>query len=216
MTRRAGSRPPAAKPAFPVIGVVFVGLAVFLSLAIVLSGGDSGDTDDDAAAPQITGATLPQLPDMQLEQPEDDPGFGLAAPEVTGQDYAGNTVEITHDGIPRAIVFLAHWCSVCQGEVSEIQAWLNDGGGVEGVELLSVSTWATSTRDNYPPSAWLERENWTTPIIADDDDASLLTSFGGNGVPFWVFLDADSKVVFRISGGMNAATLQSILELLRG
>jgi len=79
---------------------------------------------------------------------------------------------------------------------------------------VAVSTWVSPDRPNYPPWTWLEREGWTPPVIADDDAADVMTAFGGNATPFWVFVDADGNVAFRIGGAIDAASLQSVLETL--
>jgi hypothetical protein len=33
----------------------------------------------------------------------------MAMPEIQGEDFQGNTVSITNDGRPKAIILLAHW-----------------------------------------------------------------------------------------------------------
>ena len=51
-------------------------------------------------------------------------------------------------------------------------------GGVPGVDLVSVTTSANSGQPNWPPSEWLDRENWTSPNIRDDSDSSLFQAYG--------------------------------------
>ena len=143
-----------------------------------------------------------------------DPAIGLVAPEITGQDFDDGTVAVAHDGTPKAIVFLAHWCQHCQAEVPRVQAWLDAGGGVEGVEIVSVTTSANSGQPNWPPSEWLERENWTSPNIRDDADSSALQAYGGSSFPYWVFLNGDGTVAHRQAGQTDIATLQAIMTTL--
>jgi thiol-disulfide isomerase/thioredoxin len=111
-------------------------------------------------------------------------------------------------------MFVAHWCPHCQAEVPAVQEWLDTTGGVSGVRLVAVSTWLAPERDNYPPWTWLKREGWTPPVLADDDAAHVMTAFGGDATPFWVFVDADGNVVARIAGEIDVASLQSVLETL--
>jgi thiol-disulfide isomerase/thioredoxin len=134
---------------------------------------------------------------------------------LTGRDFDDAAVEIKHDGTPKAVVFLAHWCSHCQAEVPRVQAWLDTGGGVPGVEIMSVTTSANSAQANWPPSAWLDREGWTSPNIRDDSDSSALRAYGGNAFPYWVFLNGDGTVAHRQSGQTEVATLQAIMETLQ-
>ena len=38
-----------------------------------------------------------------------------------------------------------------------------------GVDIVSVSTAVQPDQHNYPPSAWLEGEGWTSPVIRDNE-----------------------------------------------
>lgn len=212
--RNRQNKKPAAKAApvqqkqprkIPWLGIVFGVIAVALVGAIVFSsdqaiGSEFGDVT-------ITGDALPLFAAGGA-----DPAIGLAAPEVTGIDFDGDTVEITNDGTPKAIVFLAHWCPHCQSEVPRVQAWLDGGGGVEGVELFSVTTSMNSAQANWPPSEWLDREGWTVPVIRDNSDGDALSAFGGNAFPYYVFVDAEGNVSNRASGELDIAVLAAYMQ----
>jgi cytochrome c biogenesis protein CcmG/thiol:disulfide interchange protein DsbE len=161
--------------------------------------------------PVVTGTALTRFPG---DESVDFSATGQIAPDVAGQDYAGSDVSITNDGTAKGIVFLAHWCPHCQEEVPRVQEWLNGGGGVEGVDLYSVSTAANSGRDNHPPSAWLDREGWTTPVIVDDKEGTVHTAYGAGGFPYWVFLNADGTVNVRTAGQLTIVQLEEILNSL--
>jgi hypothetical protein len=95
-----------------------------------------------------------------------------------------------------------------------VQAWLDSTGGVPGVEMVSVTTSASSGQPNWPPSEWLEREGWTTPNIRDDSDSTAFISYGGRSFPYWVFIDGNGTVVHRQAGRVEIAQLQAIMESL--
>jgi thiol-disulfide isomerase/thioredoxin len=139
---------------------------------------------------------------------------GLVAPEVVGQNFSGDAVQIVNDGRAKAIVFLAHWCPHCQVEVPKVQAWINAGGGVQDVDLYAVATDMDSTRGNFPPSEWLRTEGWSSPIVRDDSENSVLDAFGRGGFPFWTFVNADGTVAFRASGEMPIEQLQQLMTSL--
>lgn len=199
----------------PVLGIVFGAIAILLVLAVVLSSGDSTTAADAladvAGAPAITGDTLPPF-EAGATAVTDDPAVGMPIPDVDGQDFSNSDVSITNDGVPKMIVFLAHWCPHCQAEVPRIQSWLNSTGGVAGVDLYSVTTSYDPGRGNWPPAAWLSREGWTTPVIRDDANSTLLSSFGGSSFPYFVFVNPDGNVVLRVSGEVDIDLLQSILQ----
>jgi thiol-disulfide isomerase/thioredoxin len=194
----------------PILPIVFGVVAAALIAAIVLGNEEPIGSAGEYGEPTITGDSLPFMePGAAII--ENDAANGLVAPEVTGQDFDGNTVSIEHDGTPKAIAFVAHWCSHCQVEIPRVQAWLDAGGGVEGVEVYAVTTSANSGQPNWPPSEWMTREGWSSPIIRDDQDNTVLVAYGGNSFPYWVFLNGDGTVALRVAGETNVDVLTQIM-----
>ncbi len=105
-------------------------------------------------------------------------------------------------------MFIAHWCPHCQAEVPLIQTWVSAGGVPQGVDLVSVATGIDPTRPNYPPEAWLQREGWTVPVIADPTN-SVAGAYGLPAYPYWVFIGPDGKVVARAVGEISIPDLES-------
>jgi thiol-disulfide isomerase/thioredoxin len=198
-----------------VLPVVFVGVALALIAAIVFSSNESINSGNETGEPELTGEALP--PYDSGAEPANDGGVGSVAPAATGEDFDGSAVSITPgDGTPRVVVFLAHWCPHCQAEVPRIQQWLDEGGGVDGVELMSVTTSVNSAQPNYPPSEWLEREGWTPENLLDSSDNEVYTAYGGGAFPFFVFMDGDGNVVRRASGELDVATLEAYMLEIAG
>jgi cytochrome c biogenesis protein CcmG/thiol:disulfide interchange protein DsbE len=185
------------------------GILVLALIAIVVFATE--ELGAEYGEPEIQGNALPQMPQSS---PVDATATGLAAPEVVGQNFAGDEIRMVNDGRAKAIVFLAHWCPHCQVEVPKVQAWINSGGGEEGVDLYAVATDMDSTRGNFPPSEWLSTEGWTAPVIRDDNDNSVLGAYGRGGFPFWTFVNADGTVALRASGEMPIEQLQGIMASL--
>ena len=176
------------------------------------SGGSTQAASGSGAAdePTITGAALPDF-----ENPDGDPAVGMAVPTVEGSDFTGKAVSITADGRPKVIVFLAHWCPHCQAAVPLLQTWVSAGGVPEGVDLVSVATGIDPSRPNYPPEAWLQRERWTVPVIADTNN-TVAQAYGLPAYPFWVFVGGDGKVVARTVGELTIPDLESAIGRLSG
>jgi len=191
----------------PVVGIAFGVIAILLVAAVTL-GGNTGP-GSDLGEPTVEGNPL-----TPFQATAGDDAIGLQAPVVTGEDFSGEVVTIGEPGTPTAVAFLAHWCSHCQAEVPRVQAWLDGGGGVDGVDIVSVSTSINSARGNYPPSAWFEREGWAAPVLRDDSNNLAHLSYGGGGFPYWVFLNADGTVAARSAGELDIGTLETFMQAI--
>ena len=193
---------------FPLIPVIFVVVAVLLITVVTLTF-DDGGSGSETGSPEVSGQVLPRLPEGGA-----DPAIGAAIPNVTGADFEENPVAISNDGNAKIILFLAHWCPHCQREVPIVQDWLDTDPLPEGLDFYAVATSISSTRENYPPSSWLDREGWSTPVIVDDEASSVAASYGLSAFPYWVFADADGTVMLRLSGGIAPDDLDSLATAL--
>lgn len=192
----------------PIIGIVVAIIVVLAVIAIVFAG--NTEPGNEYGDPQVSGRLSLMPPDTRV----DTTATSEVSPTVIGQDFDGNEVRIENDGRAKAIVLLAHWCGFCQNEVPAVQAWLDSGGGVEGVDMYSIATAMDSNRDNFPPSAWFDREGWTVPVIRDDSNNSVHTAYGSGGFPFWVFVNSDGTVAFRLAGATTIDELELIMSEL--
>jgi len=192
----------------PIIGIV-VGIIVVLAVIAIVFAGNT-EPGNEYGDPQVSGQLSLMPPDTRV----DTTANSEVSPTVIGQDFDGNEVRIENDGRAKAIVLLAHWCGFCQNEVPTVQAWLDSGGGVEGVDMYSIATAMDSNRDNFPPSAWFDREGWTVPVIRDDSNNSVHTAYGSGGFPFWVFVNSDGTVAFRLAGATTIDELELIMSEL--
>jgi thiol-disulfide isomerase/thioredoxin len=193
-----------------IIGIIAAVVLVLLLVAVVAGFIGNEEPGNEYGDPQVSG----QLSRMPQDTRVDVTANGETSPTVIGQDFDGNEVRIENDGRAKAIVLIAHWCGFCQDEVPAVQAWLDAGGGVEGVDMYSIATDMDSSRDNYPPSDWLEGEGWTVPVIRDDSNNSVHTAYGSGGFPFWVFVNSDGTVAFRVAGATTVEELELIMSEL--
>lgn len=193
------------------LGMILGGLLTVLLIVTVFLTLDGGEAAaDEYGDPRITGGLA------TLIDPATDPAIGTPAPEVAGAGFDATEVSITDDGNAKIILFLAHWCPHCQDEVPWVTEWLNAGNLPENVDFYSVATSIDRSRENWPPSDWLEREAWPAPVIVDDQADSVADAFGLSAYPFWVFVNADGTIAGRVSGGLSVATLDSAAVSLSG
>jgi thiol-disulfide isomerase/thioredoxin len=185
---------------FAVVGAIVV-LAAVLAVVFTAGGGDDKPAASDTAGLEqtrpvtVTGTAL----ERYNSSANPDPAVGTVIPTVKGSAFDGSPVTITNDGKPKVLLFVAHWCPHCQREVPKLAPDLRENPLPAGVEMITVSTNVNSQAPNYPPSEWLADNSWPTPVMADDADSSAAAAFGTASFPYFVFTDAQGRVVSRIS-----------------
>lgn len=214
---KSGAVAAARKKQPPWLWIGVGGLVLVLLVAAIVSSGGSDDDKQSAAGVEeirpvtFTGTALPEQPESGA-----DPAVGKEIPDVKGQAFDGTPVNITKDGRPKLILFVAHWCPHCQKEVPLLAEYMKSDGPPTGVDLYTVSTSVVKERGNYPPSAWLEEEGWTVPTLADSDDGQAATAFGLSGFPYFVAVDGSGKVVARTSGEITTEEFADLAARSRG
>jgi thiol-disulfide isomerase/thioredoxin len=191
-----------------VIGVIVA--AGLVAVGMASRDSQSGAGTEIAERVRVEGGALPPFSAAGA-----DPAVGRAAPALAGRSPTDTPTRITPGGgEPALVVFLAHWCPHCRAEVPRLVA-LSEQGVFEGVQVAAVTTGTARGRENYPPSAWLERERWTHPVLADTNGGTAAKAYGLTGYPFLVFIDADGKVAARTSGELPAADVTAAIERLK-
>jgi cytochrome c biogenesis protein CcmG, thiol:disulfide interchange protein DsbE len=189
------------------------GFAVLVIAGVIAVASSSGSSDEAKVevADRVTvqGRSLPSLP----TDPAKDPAVGTAAPTLSGVTFNGDPVEITYDGRPHLLVFVAHWCPHCQAEVPRIVELVGEEKDA-GVAMTAIATGTDAGAPNYPPSAWLRRERWRFPVLVDTDQSRAAKAYGLTSYPFLVFVDAQGNVAARVSGEVPKSALASMLDAL--
>jgi thiol-disulfide isomerase/thioredoxin len=193
-----------------VVGAVLAIAAVVGIMAALDNGGSdegSGSGIEQTRPVNIDGTALPAMPEDPTAA---DPGIGLAIPTVEGASFDGTPVRIGA-GEPTLSVYLAHWCPHCQREVPVLVQWQASGDVPAGLDVIGIATSTTPDRPNYPPSTWLEGEQWPWPTLADSGQSEAAQAAGLTGFPYMVLSDADGKVVWRHSGEISAEELSAAI-----
>lgn len=188
-------------------------LAVAAAVVVALVFGDADDVPAgvEQHRPVVLGAgTVLPMFDPNVA----DRAVGERSVSAELQTFAGDEVRLDA-GEPTIIVFLAHWCPVCQVEVPALVGWEHDGRIPDGVRVVGVVTSTESSLPNYPPSLWLEREGWPFEVVVDDEDGTFADAYGLSAFPFMVALDDTSTVVWRHAGNMLPAEFdERVAELV--
>jgi thiol-disulfide isomerase/thioredoxin len=193
------------------IGAIIGGVVAVAAIVSITSSSDTTSapgTLSEFSAVTVTGDALPPH-----NADTTDSAVGMVAPVLTGKGFSGNIVTTT-PGTPTLLVFLAHWCPHCQAEVPRLVEWEKSGDMPPGVDVIGIATGTDAARPNYPPSAWLARENFPAlwPVMADTQERTAGEAFGLSAYPFFVLLDAEGKVVGRQSGEVPMTDLTTWLQ----
>lgn len=193
------------------IGAIIGGVIAVAAIVSVTSSSDTGSTPGTSSEFSPVTVTGDVLPPYNADVA--DPAVGMAAPVLTGKGFSGNIVTTT-PGTPTLLVFLAHWCPFCQEEVPLLVEWEDSGDMPLGVDVIAIATATDSAKPNYPPSAWLAREKFPAlwPVMADTQDRTAGEAFGLTAYPFFVLLDAEGKVVKRMSGIVPKDDLTALVQ----
>jgi cytochrome c biogenesis protein CcmG/thiol:disulfide interchange protein DsbE len=192
-------------------------------VVLVVGGGDDDDTaaDVDPFRPvSVSGDPLPELSREIQAGDLDDPAVGQSVPVVSGTDYEGNatTIDPATDG-PTMVVLLAHWCPHCNAEIPVLNEWRDSRQIPDGLNIVGVSTGASADAPHFPPDEWLREMDWQWPVLADDQPEAgspppAMGAYGGTSYPTMVFVDADGRVVERLSGEVPVDVLTPIVDEL--
>jgi cytochrome c biogenesis protein CcmG/thiol:disulfide interchange protein DsbE len=215
--KKKGAVAAARKKQPPWLWIGVAALVLVLAVAAMVSsggsdeGGSSAEGVEETRPVSISGDALPELP-----QSGSDPAVGKNIPEATGQSFDGSPVSIGNDGRAKLIVFVAHWCPHCRNEIPVLADWLESNQLPNGVDLYAVSTGVDSKRPNYPPSAWLEKEGWTAPTLADSSDGKAANAFGLSAFPYFLAVDGSGKVVARTTGEIGPEAFSDLARAALG
>lgn len=196
--------------------LVLVGVAVlaFVGVVAFLSAGETSDLPslEDVAAPVTVEGTPISVP-----YPEDagvgDPAVGLPSPVIGALDYDDAPVTIGAPGQAQVLVFLAHWCPVCDQELPTLRDVVGADGVPDGVELVLVTTGLDPGRPNWPPARWLDDAGLgDVTTVRDDVGDPLMRAFGLRAYPAWAVIDAEGTVVARRQGLLSAVSVAQLFD----
>ena len=207
---RSGSRPSGGQPGAgsnPLLKWMTIGVVAMVAVAVAvayLASRDAEERDQSSDVPQVADVNIEGEPLPPFDGQEPDPAMETLAPAFAATTFDGVEVSVLPgDGTAKVIGFFAHWCPHCQRELPRMANWLAANQLPAGVEVIAVSTAVDSGRPNYPPSAWFEEEQWPAVAVRDSESNEIGDAYGLRGFPYMVAIDADGRVVARVSGELT-------------
>lgn len=138
-----------------------------------------------ALVAEILGLVLPESPVHEARPLV----TGEAVPALRRPDLDGTPIDLAARGLPTLLVFWSPGCEHCRRLLPEMQQWATRLGGLR---MLVV------TRG---PAA-LNREAGLAAPMIPDDDRTIARTFGLQGTPSAVLLDADGMVASELARGI--------------
>ncbi len=198
-----------------VIALVGVALVGFIGVVAFLSAGEGSDIPSlDEVAGEVTVEGTP----ITLPYPEEagtpDPAVGLPSPVLTALTYDDEPVTIGAPGRAQVLVFLAHWCPVCDQELPTLRDVVDAGGVPDEVDLVLVTTGLDPGRPNFPPLRWLANAGLGDVLtVRDDLGDPMMRAYGLRAYPAWAVIDAEGTVVARRQGLLPPIGVAQLLDL---
>jgi cytochrome c biogenesis protein CcmG/thiol:disulfide interchange protein DsbE len=194
--------------------LILVGLAVvaFVGVVAVLSAGEGADLPSlsDVAAPVAIEGDPVGVP---YPDGGPDAAVGLAAPVITALDYDGQEVTLGASGQAQVLVFLAHWCPVCDQELPTLREVVTADLVPDDVQMVLITTGLDPGRPNWPPRTWLRDAGLGDVLtVRDDVGDPLMRAFGLRAYPAWAVIDADGTLVARRQGLLRAPEVAALLD----
>jgi cytochrome c biogenesis protein CcmG, thiol:disulfide interchange protein DsbE len=197
-----------------VVALVAVAVVAFVGVVAVLSVNERADLPTLASfsAPvDVQGESLPPYDESS------DPTAGVvASPVITARTLDDREVVLGAPGQAQVLVFLAHWCPVCDQELPVLRNVIDSGGVPEDVEIIAVLTGLDPGRPNWPPDVWLRNAGVDVVAVRDDVGDPLMRTFGLRAYPAWAVIDADGTVQARRQGLLTSVAITQLLELAAG
>jgi thiol-disulfide isomerase/thioredoxin len=123
------------------------------------------------------------------------PAIGTPAPEVRLPDLDGTIVDLAdRRGRPTALIFWDPECGFCQQMLPALKQWEeNPPPDAPAVVLISAG------------SAEANKAQGIRSLVLLDDDFTVAESFGADGTPTAILLDAEGRVASELANGQDEA-----------
>jgi cytochrome c biogenesis protein CcmG/thiol:disulfide interchange protein DsbE len=132
-----------------------------------------------------------------------------AAPALPAKVLEPPAVTIARlHGRPAIVHFWASWCGPCRDEAPELARLARELHGRATLVGVDYTDAAGSAR------AFIARHDWRFPILADPNGVTG-DAYGLNGLPTTFLVDADGRIVERLTGPQTAAGLLRAVGRLR-
>lgn len=136
----------------------------------------------------------------------------MMAPDFIMEDKDGHTVHLSDFvGKPVVLNFWASWCGPCKMEMPDFDEKYKELG--EEIHFLMVNMTDGSRETVDDAKAFIESQGYTFPIYFDTEMDAAIT-YGVSSIPTTYFINADGYAIAQAKGAIDAATLQTGIDMI--
>lgn len=133
---------------------------------------------------------------------------GNQAPAISATDINGNAVDVDFQGSLTVINFWATWCPPCRVEMPEFESFYKENAG-------KIAFYAINGQEPVERvTSFLKAGQYTMPVLLDSK-GEVAKAYRVNAIPTTIIVDKKGVVVFRKSGAMSKAELDTAIRLVK-
>ena len=135
------------------------------------------------------------------------------APDFTVYDASGKPVKLSDLlGEPVVLNFWASWCPPCRSEMPLFDELHRKEGGTIILMMVDLADGRRETVEKG--AAYIREEGFAFPVYFDRE-LEAARNYGISSIPQTFFIDREGYIIARVSGAVDARTLQEGISAIR-